>query len=98
MSEKLTGADHTKLDDQFSQMEKITDAFLEVEVRTDWLVQGFVVGLLDGIPISILNYSRVRYSIKQPTKDYESTRAAKNHPPLYFRSFYIFQGKGSQCT
>ena len=35
MSEKLTGADHTKLDDQFSQMEKITDAFLEVEVRTD---------------------------------------------------------------
>ena len=55
MSEKLTGADHTKLDDQFSQMEKITDAFLEVEVRTDWLVQGFVVGLLDGIPISILN-------------------------------------------
>ena len=32
MSEKLTGADHTKLDDQFTQMEKITDVFLEVEV------------------------------------------------------------------
>jgi len=33
MSEKLTGADHTKLDDQFTQMEKITDVFLEVEVE-----------------------------------------------------------------
>ena len=33
MSEKLTGADHTKLDDNFTQMEKITDVFLEVEVR-----------------------------------------------------------------
>ena len=32
MSEKLTGAEHTKLDDQFTQMEKITDVFLEVEV------------------------------------------------------------------
>ena len=35
MSEKLTGADHTKLDDQFTQMEKITDVFLEVEVRNN---------------------------------------------------------------
>ena len=32
MSEKLTGADHTKLDDQFTKMEKITDVFLEAEV------------------------------------------------------------------
>lgn len=31
MSEKLTGADHTKLDDRFTQMEKVTDVFLEVE-------------------------------------------------------------------
>ena len=33
MSEKLTGADHTKLDDKFTHMEKVTDVFLEVEVR-----------------------------------------------------------------
>ena len=38
MSEKLTGADHTKLDDQFTQMEKITDVFLEVEVSQFRLV------------------------------------------------------------
>ena len=32
MSEKVSGAEHTKLDDNFVQMEKITDVFLEVEV------------------------------------------------------------------
>ena len=32
MSEKLTGAEHTKLDDKFTHMEKVTDVFLEVEV------------------------------------------------------------------
>ena len=34
VSEKVSGAEHTKLDDNFVQMEKITDVFLEVEVRT----------------------------------------------------------------
>ena len=52
MSEKLTGADHTKLDDQFTQMEKITDVFLEVEVRNNsslsvvafvWQLSTFIV-------------------------------------------------------
>jgi len=33
MSEKLTGADHTKLDDKFTHMEKVTDVFLEVETE-----------------------------------------------------------------
>ena len=32
VSEKVSGAEHTKLDDNFVQMEKITDVFLEVEV------------------------------------------------------------------
>ena len=34
VSEKVSGAEHTKLDDNFVQMEKITDVFLEVEVST----------------------------------------------------------------
>ena len=33
VSEKVSGAEHTKLDENFVQMEKITDVFLEVEVR-----------------------------------------------------------------
>ena len=32
VSEKVSGAEHTKLDENFVQMEKITDVFLEVEV------------------------------------------------------------------
>ena len=34
VSEKVSGAEHTKLDDNFVQMEKITDVFLEVEVSS----------------------------------------------------------------
>lgn len=54
MSEKLTGADHTKLDDQFTQMEKITDVFLEVEVGDNIRLSVIVTKYSNELTISYL--------------------------------------------
>ena len=32
VTEKISGAEHTKLDDDFTQLEKATDVYIELEV------------------------------------------------------------------
>ena len=45
MNEKLTGADNTKLDDDFAQMEQITEAYIQLEVSLvlSWLIIKFII-------------------------------------------------------
>ena len=45
VNEKLTGADNTKLDDDFVQMEQITEAYIQLEVGLVfcWLIKKFII-------------------------------------------------------